>query len=135
MLNWQLLRPWQVYWLIEMKVGELQIVLAFYWGATISVYLSIKWQTLVEYHVYFATLKKKVHCIIMHILYFKIRRKVWRLDFGAFYLHLLEFTFVYQFYSRKTTLVDSTFWNSVGLCICFHVISQSFQTILILCVT
>ena len=30
-------------------------------------------------------------------------------DLGAFNLHLLEFTFVYQFYSRKTTLVESTF--------------------------
>jgi hypothetical protein len=28
---------------------------------------------------------------------------------GAFNLHLLEFTFVYQLYSRKTTLVESTF--------------------------
>ena len=34
---------------------------------------------------------------------------------GVFNLHLLEFTFVYQFYSRKTTLVESTFWNPVGL--------------------
>ena len=34
---------------------------------------------------------------------------------GVFNLHLLEFTFVYQFYSRKTTLVVSTFWNPVGL--------------------
>ena len=34
---------------------------------------------------------------------------------GTFNLHLLEFTFVYQFYSRKTTLVESTFWNPAGL--------------------
>ena len=32
----------------------------------------------------------------------------------AFNLHLLEITFVYQFYSRKTTLVESTFWKTVG---------------------
>ena len=36
-------------------------------------------------------------------------------EIGAFNLHLLEFTFIYQFYSRKTTLVESTFWNPVGL--------------------
>ena len=34
---------------------------------------------------------------------------------GAFNLHLLEFTFIYQFYSRKTILVESMFWNPVGL--------------------
>ena len=34
---------------------------------------------------------------------------------GVFNLHLLEFTFIYQFYSRKTVLVESIFWNSVGL--------------------
>ena len=34
---------------------------------------------------------------------------------GAFNLHLLEFNFVYQFYSRKTTIVESTFWDPVGL--------------------
>ena len=36
-------------------------------------------------------------------------------DHGAFNLHLLEFTFDYQFYSRKTNLVESTFQNPVGL--------------------
>ena len=40
---------------------------------------------------------------------------------GAFNLLLLEFTFIYQFYSRKTILVESIFWN-------VNVISQSFQT-------
>ena len=35
--------------------------------------------------------------------------------FGAFNLHLLEFTFIYQFYSRKTIIVKSIFWNPVGL--------------------
>ena len=30
-------------------------------------------------------------------------------------LHLLEFTFVYQFYSIKTAIVGSTFWNPVQL--------------------
>ena len=34
---------------------------------------------------------------------------------GAFKLHLLEFNFVYQFYSRKTNLVKSRFQNPVGL--------------------
>ena len=34
---------------------------------------------------------------------------------GAFNLLLLEFTFVYQFYSRKTNLVKSTFGNPAGL--------------------
>ena len=27
----------------------------------------------------------------------------------------MKFTFVYQFYSRRTTPVESTFWNPVGL--------------------
>ena len=36
-------------------------------------------------------------------------------DMGLFNLHPLEFTFIYQFYSRKTILVESIFWNSVGL--------------------
>ena len=36
-------------------------------------------------------------------------------DKGAFNLHLLEFTFIYQFYSRKTILVELIFWNPVGL--------------------
>ena len=31
------------------------------------------------------------------------------------YVHLLEFTFFYQFYSRITTLVVLTFWNPVEL--------------------
>ena len=36
-------------------------------------------------------------------------------DIGAFNLHLLEFTLVYQFYSRKNNLVESTFQNPVEL--------------------
>ena len=35
--------------------------------------------------------------------------KVLPSDQGGFNVHLLEFTFVYQFYSRKTTLFESTF--------------------------
>ena len=34
---------------------------------------------------------------------------------GAVYLHLLEFFFIYQFYSWMTTLVERTFWNPVEL--------------------
>ena len=34
---------------------------------------------------------------------------------GAFYLHLLELFFVYQFYSRVTTLVESTSQNPVEI--------------------
>ena len=47
--------------------------------------------------------------------YMIVIRSFWCSDLGAFNLHLLEFAFVYQFYSRKTTLVESTFWNLVGL--------------------
>ena len=36
-------------------------------------------------------------------------------DISAFNLHLLEFTFVYQFNSRETNLVESTFRNPVEL--------------------
>ena len=45
-----------------------------------------------------------------------------KFHYDEFNLHLLGFTFVYQFYARKTTLVDSTFWNPVELflwCILF----------------
>ena len=53
---------------------------------------------------------------------------------GAFNLHLLEFTFIYQFYSRKTILVESIFWNPVGL-FAFMSFHNHFKLILILCVT
>ena len=50
--------------------------------------------------------------------------KLWldQLHMGAFYLHLLDFTFIYQFYSWMTTLVKSTFWNAV----CLQIISKYF---------
>ena len=31
--------------------------------------------------------------------------------YSAFYIHLLEFLFIYQFYSWMTTHMESTFWN------------------------
>ena len=48
-------------------------------------------------------------------LFFSLSLVRGKVIIGAFNLHLLEFTFVYQFYSRKTNLVESTFWNPVGL--------------------
>ena len=51
-------------------------------------------------HFFFEQCVKVAHCLR---------------DYGAFNLHLLEFTFIYQFYSRKTILVESIFWNPVGL--------------------
>ena len=44
-----------------------------------------------------------------------MKRKSQIADNGAFNLQLLEITFVYQFYSRKTTLVVAKFWKTVGL--------------------
>ena len=44
-------------------------------------------------------------------------------DVGVFNLHLLEFTIVYQFYSRNTILVESTFWKPCH----FTIISNYFH--------
>ena len=57
----------------------------------------------------------------------KLKKKKWN-DFGAFNLHLLEFTFVYQFYSRNTSLVESTFWNPVEL-FAFMLFHNNFKII------
>ena len=47
---------------------------------------------------------------------------------GAFDLHFLEFTFIYWFYSRKTILVESIFWNPAGLFafMSFHIYFKLF---------
>ena len=48
---------------------------------------------------------------------------------GAFNLHLLDF--IYQFYSKKTILVQSIFWNPVGLFafMSFTIISNYFDIV------
>ena len=47
---------------------------------------------------------------------------------GAFNLHRLEFTFTSKFYSRKTILVESIFWNPAGLFafMSFHIYFKLF---------
>ena len=49
---------------------------------------------------------------------------------GGFHLHLFVFPFVYQFYTRMTAWVESTFLNPAEL-----LFFLSFQNIMIWCVT
>ena len=62
------------------------------------------------------------------LLFIKLLRKLFESLYGAFNLHLLEFTFIYQFYSRKTILVESIFWNPAGLFafMSFHIYFKLF---------
>ena len=61
--------------------------------------------------------------------------KLWpdQLHMGAFYLHLLDFTFICQFHSRMATLVESLDVLKFCWSNCLQIISQSFQNILIRC--
>ena len=52
---------------------------------------------------------------ILSWLKFGHSEKATKIKNGAFNLHLLDFTFINQFYFRKTILVESIFWNPVGL--------------------
>ena len=55
------------------------------------------------------TLSKKTNWAISNLFH----SKVLLVDgsYGGFHIHLLVLPFVYQFYTRMTTLVESTFWN------------------------
>ena len=63
--------------------------------------------------------------------------KLWpdQLHMGAFYLHLLDFTFICQFHSRMATLVESLDVLKFCWSNCLQIISQSFQNILMWCMT
>ena len=52
---------------------------------------------------------------ILSWLKFGHSEKAAKIKNGGFNLHLLDFTFINQFYFRKTILVESIFWNPVGL--------------------
>ena len=47
-------------------------------------------------------------------------------DIGMFYLHLFFLPFDYQFYSRMTTLDESTFQTPVELFMSFHTIISNY---------
>ena len=60
-----------------------------------------------------------------------MKRKSQIADNGAFNLQLLEITFVYQFYSRKTTLVESNFEKLLDYSLSCHftIISNYFDIV------
>ena len=64
---------------------------------------------------YKGTTIQAVTAKILSWLKFGHSEKATKIKNGLFNLHLLDFTFINQFYFRKTILVESIFWNPVGL--------------------